>query len=241
MIQKPAFNPLYQQVKARLLGRIAAGEWPPGTFLPCETVLAREYGVSHGTLRKALNELTSEGRVQRFQGKGTAVPTFDSDVHFYRYFLMKKPDGTPDYPSSQVVVARKARAGNETARLLKLSPGAGVFQIERVRVLGGRAAINERIYLPLARFPGIEGCATASLPNTLYDFYQKRFGVTIGRAVEYVTAEAATATDAKRLELAEGAPLLAIRRVALDLREAPVELRYSRCATSRHGYTVELR
>ena len=54
---KPAFNPLYQQVKESLLRRIAAGEWAPGSFLPSEPVLAEEYGVSHGTLRKALNDL----------------------------------------------------------------------------------------------------------------------------------------------------------------------------------------
>lgn len=241
MPNKPSYRPLYQQAKQTLLGRIAAGDWPPGTFLPSETALAKEYGVSQGTIRKALNELTSEGRVQRFQGKGTAIPTFDSDLHFYRFFLWTNLEGKPNFPSSQVMLVRKEKANREVSKHLQLEPGKDVLRIERIRVLDGQAAINERIYLPCALYPNIEKHVTGTFPNTLYDFFQKRFGITIARAMEFVTAEAASATDAKRLDVPEGTPLLAIRRLALDLHDKPVELRFSRCVTARHGYVNELK
>lgn len=76
---KLTFAPLYEQVKKAILNRIIAGEWGPGSFLPSEIALAKEYGVSQGTLRKALNALTREKRLVRYQGKGTAVAVLDED------------------------------------------------------------------------------------------------------------------------------------------------------------------
>jgi GntR family transcriptional regulator len=240
MQDKPTFHPLYEQVRSAILKRIAAGEWPPGTFLPSESALAREYGVSQGTLRKALNELTSEGRVVRYQGKGTAVPTFDEDQHLYRFFHIINAEGKHDYPVSQILLARKENASHETAAALGLEAGMAVFRIERVRVLGGKTVINERVLVPCRSFPGIEEYGVSTLPNTLYDFFQRKFQVTIMEIREDVRAVAADPTDAKRLHVPVGHPLLAIRRLALNLNGEPVELRLSRCLTDDHLYQVQL-
>ena len=241
MPYKPSFQPLYQQVKDTLLKRISAGEWPPGTFLPSEYALAKEYEVSQGTLRKALNELTAEGRVVRYQGKGTAVPTFDTDQHLYRFFQLVSNQGGREFPVSQILSARVVKASKEVGARLKLETGAKVFRLERVRVLEGAAVINESIYLPCAYFPGIESYGTNTLPNTLYDFFQKHFHVTILKILEDLKAVAADATDAKRLDVPVGYPLLSINRLALDLEERAVELRLSRCNTASYTYHVTLR
>ena len=45
----------------------------------------------------------------------------------------------------------------------------------------------------------------------------------------------------KRLGVSLGSPLLAIRRVASDLEDRPVELRLSRCNTAGHTYRIQLR
>jgi GntR family transcriptional regulator len=241
MLNKPSYNPLYKQVKAALLTRIALGDWPPGTFLPSESALAKDYGVSQGTLRKALNELTAENRVVRFQGKGTAVPTFDSDQHLYRFFQISRADGKLEFPVSQNLSTRTERPAKSVAAALGLAEGEMAFHLERVRVIGGVVVINERIYLPCSRFPGIEHYAPQSLPNTLYDFYQSKFQITIVQANEDLSAVTAEATDVKRLGVPLGHPLLAIRRLALDISGTLVELRLSRCNTAQHHYQIVLR
>lgn len=48
------------QVAADLRRRIEADEWQPRQRLPAVPVLAREYQVGHGTVRKALRELAAE-------------------------------------------------------------------------------------------------------------------------------------------------------------------------------------
>ncbi len=236
----PTFRPLYQQIKEALLKRLAAGEWAPGTFLPSETALAQEYGVSQGTLRKALDELTAEKIVVRYQGKGTAVAMHDADRSLFQFFHLVSNSGEHQLPASRVLAAGEGKATDEEAEALGLAPGTPVIRIERVRVLDGRPVMNERLTLPAARFAGLLVIAPEQLPNTLYNLYQRRFGITVSRAIEKLAAIAADAVDAARLELAPGTPLLEIRRVALDLEQRPVELRVSHCHTVQHHYLNEL-
>ena len=67
----PRFQPLYQQIREAILHALQAGEWPPGGLIPSETELAQRFGVSQGTVRKAVEVLTAEGLLVRRQGKGT--------------------------------------------------------------------------------------------------------------------------------------------------------------------------
>ncbi len=94
---------------------------------------------------------------------------------------------------------------------------------------------GQRVRLFQANFADIR-----EVPNTLYDLYERHYGVTIARAVERLAAVAADERDAKLLETAPGAPLLEIDRTALALNGAPVEWRVSRCLTATHHYRVEL-
>ena len=56
----PAFSPLYQQIKSLLLKSLSAGEWLPGQVIPSEVELAARFGVSQGTVRKAIDEMATE-------------------------------------------------------------------------------------------------------------------------------------------------------------------------------------
>ena len=53
-VEAPKAQPLYSQVKALMMQRLIAGQWRPGEALPSEFRLADEFGVSQGTVRKAL-------------------------------------------------------------------------------------------------------------------------------------------------------------------------------------------
>lgn len=68
-----AAQPLYQQIKTRILARIDGGEWAPGRRIPSENQLVRALGVSRMTVHRALRELAHEGRLERVPGVGTFV------------------------------------------------------------------------------------------------------------------------------------------------------------------------
>jgi GntR family transcriptional regulator len=87
-----------------------------------------------------------------------------------------------------------------------------LVRIRRVRSLDGQPAIAETIAVPQLLFPDLADIR--EVPNTLYDLYERRYGVTIARAVERLSAVAADERDAKLLGIAPGAPLLETRRMA---------------------------
>ena len=66
-----SIRPLYLQVRDALAQRIATGEWKPGDAIPNENDLARQLGVSPGTVRRSLDLLESEHLLTRRQGCGS--------------------------------------------------------------------------------------------------------------------------------------------------------------------------
>lgn len=231
-------QPLYAQVKALLLQRLISGEWRPGELLPSEFQLADRFGVSQGTVRKALDALAADNVVVRRQGRGTFVAEHDHHRALFHFFHLVGPDDARRLPESRLIAVRKGLAGRLEASRLDLGRGAPVIRIRRVRELDRRAAIAETITVPQKLFPDLADIR--EVPNTLYDLYERRYGVTIARAVERLSAVVADKRDAKLLGVAAGTPLLEIDRTALALDGVPAEWRVSRCLTDRHRYVVEL-
>lgn len=230
------FRPLYQQVKDAVIGKLIGGDWRPGDKLPSEFRLAAEYGVSQGTVRKALDELTAQNVLIRRQGRGTFVATHTPHRALFHFFHLVGQDGSRQLPSSRVLSVETRRATREEEARLELRAGSRVIRIDRVRDMAGRPAIVEFIVVAAKSFPGLARMPKDELPNTLYELYEERYGMTIVRAVEKLRAVAATAREAELLGLAAGAPLLEIDRLALSIEDKPVEWRVSRCETRQHTY-----
>ena len=236
----PGFRPLYAQVKDLLVQRLVAGAWRPGEALPSEFSLAAEFKVSQGTVRKALDELAAQNVVVRQQGKGTFVATHTPQRALFHFFHLVGDDGARAMPSHRVLSLRNANATKAEAECLQIKAGAAVIRLKRLRQLGGRDAIAERIVLPGAFFPGLVEKMGEELPNEVYRYYEEVYGVTVARAVEKLKSVAATAEEARWLGLKVGAPLLEIDRIGYGLDGKPVEWRVSRCDTARHHYVSEV-
>jgi GntR family transcriptional regulator len=232
------FRPLYRQVKDVLVRRIADGVWAAGGALPSEPDIAADLGVSHGTVRKALDELAAENLVVRRQGKGTYVARHDEERILFQFFKLTPDAGGRRFPDSRILGVEVREADADATRILNLRKGARVVAIERVRMLADTVCIYERIVLPKALFPGIE---KRDLPNNLYELYRAEFAVTIARATERLKAVSASRREAKHLDVAVGAPLLAVDRTALAIDGAPVEWRVSLCRTDAVHYLSDLR
>ncbi|MFD8396666.1 GntR family transcriptional regulator [Streptomyces sp. NPDC059680] len=63
----------YERVRDDLLARMGDGRLPAGDKMPSELALATTYGVSRGTVRRALASLEAAGRVESRQGVGRVV------------------------------------------------------------------------------------------------------------------------------------------------------------------------
>jgi GntR family transcriptional regulator len=232
------FKPLYQQVREALTQRIADGRWKAGQIVPSEMQIAAELGVSQGTARKALDDMTAARLLVRRQGRGTFVATHDEARILFQFFKLKPDDADGVFPESEVLHARTGSASDDEGRKLGLFKGEPVIRIRRVRSLAGKRCIVETIVLPSAIFDGLQ---EGDIPNNLYNAFAERFGITIAGGSEILKAVAATAEDARDLGIAPGSPLLLIDRVATSLDGRPMEWRVSLCETSSIHYATELR
>src|SRR6201988_5116536 len=142
----PTFQPLYQQIKALLERSLDAGEWAPGAAIPSESDLARRFGASQGTVRKAIDALAAENLVVRRQGKGTFVATHTEEKSsLFRFLRIRRNDGRDEYPASRLVDVRRAKASAEAARLLDLRVGDPVILLRRVLEFSGEPAVLDEI------------------------------------------------------------------------------------------------
>jgi GntR family transcriptional regulator len=237
--EAPGYRPLYRQIYEIIVQRVVQGVWRAGESLPSEQSLARELGVSQGTVRKVLDSLTAQNLLERRQGKGTFIAETTQARALFRFFRLARPGGprlTPE-PLGESVRVRAARVVERDK--LGLARGDRVVEINRVRMIEGMPSVREWIVLPAEIFPGIE--KRGSLPNSLYSFYQSAYGINIVITHEELSAQLATAQDCEALKVRAGDPILVVERLAHSLQERKVEWRITRVrSTGDLVYAVAL-
>ena len=228
-------TPLWRQVRAAIVAEIAAGEFPPGTPLPAEKLLAERFACAIGTIRRATDGLVAEGVLTRQQGRGTYVAQHTSERSF-RFFHLRGPDGTAELPRTEFLdfTPRAADAGQAAA--LGLAPGAALLRARHLQHLAGRPAMLEKLWLPAAFFPGLDGPRFANRAGTVYDLYQREFGISVTRIDEQLRAALPAPRTAARLGLRTGEPALFIQRIAYAVDGKPVELRLAWADTRSLAY-----
>jgi len=237
----PTFQPLYVQIMKLLEASLEAREWRPGQAIPSETELARRFGVSQGTVRKAIDALADENLVVRRQGKGTFVATHTEErASNFRFLRIRANDGADEYPASRLLDVKRGKASAETARLLELKPGDPVIVLRRVLEYRGMPTILDEITLPAALFRGLTKARYDAHHGSMYSLFETQFGVRMLKAQEKLRAVPADDAAAAILGVAPGAPLLSVERVTYTYGDRPVEVRRGLCATRHHHYGNEL-
>lgn len=72
-IDRNSYQPAYAQIVDAIRQQIALGGFPPGSRLPSESQLCRQFQVSSVTVRRAVSVLVDQGVVATTQGKGSYV------------------------------------------------------------------------------------------------------------------------------------------------------------------------
>jgi GntR family transcriptional regulator len=227
---------LYAEVKRRVLHGLMDAEWPQGAPIPTETQLAQRYGVSVGTVRKALGELVAERVLVRRPGLGTFPARHDRDSMLETFFNIVNSRGEKEFPASELLSFRRTAADMNVARHLRLEQGAPVIAFDNLLRLEGHAVIHDGIAVPQAIFPALDETLLRQRNMTIFALYQTRCGVTVTRLEEWIRAAAVPPAAARYLGLSKSAPVLAIERVAHTYDGTPVEYRQRYINTAHHAY-----
>ena len=228
--------PLFRAVRRALLQTIEAGTVAPGQALPSEAALAAGFGVSVGTVRRAVDDLVAEHILVRRQGLGTFVATHNSDRFLFQFFHVERCDGLREAPQVELLSFERTRLDEDAATALALKPGAPAIQVENRLSLQGRAVVHDRLLISATLFRGLTEKRWRERLGTIYQLYQSEFGITVVRAHERLRAVGADRSAARVLGVAPGQPVLQVRRVAIGLGGQPVEWRISTVLTSQHDY-----
>jgi GntR family transcriptional regulator len=228
-------RPIYLQLRDALAQRIAKGEWKPGTAIPNETDLAREFGVSPGTMRKALSLLEEERLITRRQGRGTFINDQASDELADRFCSIRGANGQPIPGYVQVGKVTKAPASEVESLRLQLRSRDPVWRFRRVRVHEDQAFMSEEVVLPAELFPQLD----ASDASRIVLLAQK-YGLLLGPAEERIAIGAATPHTAEALHIAQGAPVIVLDRVVHTIEGRPVEWRVGQCVLAANYYLAHL-
>lgn len=66
-------EPIYRCLQESIIAKVNKGEFQPDDALPSENHLAKEYGISRGSVRTALKELQNKGIIYSVVGKGSFI------------------------------------------------------------------------------------------------------------------------------------------------------------------------
>ena len=201
---------------------LASGEWGPGDPIPSESELASRFGVSQGTVRKAIDEMAAENLLVRQQGKGTFVATHKDPGSYFRFLRLVPNDGESRLTQSIPLECWRAKAGADVARTLALEPGAAIIILRRLLKLGEEPVVFDEIYLPSELFPDLSLEILRS-GESLYSLFETRYGVRMIRADERLRTISADRMSSELLQIAEKNPLLLVERVTFTYSNKPVE------------------
>ncbi|MEO8272876.1 MAG: GntR family transcriptional regulator [Chloroflexota bacterium] len=230
--------PLHHQVYLDLKAAIDGEELRPGDRVPPERELAQRYGCSLITIRRALDELSREGRVQRHQGRGTFVlpPRLDRDIAESMSFTEEMQRRGLD-PETKLLAARPQAASESVAAALRLETGSPTLYLERLRLAGGEPLLLEMVHLPAERFPGL--LASDLEHNSLYDVLTERYGTPVVRAREALEPVLLPAREARLLGLEPRSLALLVEGIAYTGDDTPVEFGRTYVRGDRTRYYVE--
>jgi GntR family transcriptional regulator len=220
-----------------LAERIARREWKPGFVVPNEGDLARELGVSAGTVRKAL-DLMEKGRlVTRRQGKGTFVKDQASDGVAARFNKLRGPCGERVCGPARPVDIADGTGDEQECRRLGLRAGTVVLRLRRLHILGAENVLVEVATLPAELFPGLwdKGAVCDDI-----SLMAQEYGILLARAEERISIDAAPAAVAAALGVAPETRLMTLDRVIFTFDGRPVEWRMAYYGLGNGHYLVEM-
>lgn len=196
-----SYLPKYFQVAAQLRHQIAVGEFRQDDQLPTEERLMQAFGVSRGTVRKALTVLLEEGLVESRQGRGTFVKTaVHTSNHFSLISFNDEMRRQGRKPTTRLLQSQRLTANAELAARLQIAEGDAVRHIERLRLADGEPVAHEHRYFAESLCPEL---VTADLENqSIHWLLTQKFQIPLVKVVHVVERLPLSVEQARLLETA---------------------------------------
>lgn len=212
---------LFARVADILRSDILANRMAPGHKLPSESALEASFGVSRITVRQALAGLHAEGLIEKVNGKGSFV-TRPNDSHdmgpltgFYEHMRARGRQAV-----GRTLSVRQVDAPVAAAQALEVPVGHPLVVLRALRLVNGKPLAFMQSYgePTLMRALIQEDVNT----NDVVVLLETRLGHRLRSNRIEARAIAASAAQARLLDVAPGAPLLRIDFTPVDVSGRPM-------------------
>ncbi|MDP3959239.1 MAG: GntR family transcriptional regulator [Pseudorhodobacter sp.] len=199
----------FREVKRAVLDRVRNGVWGPGTLLPNEAELAREFGCSRATVNRALRELSDEGIVDRRRRAGTQIKLSPVRQVKFEIPLVRAEVLSSGAEYRYVLVSRAIQVAPDWLRArLDLQPSARILHLECMHYASGAPFQFEDRWINLDTVPAAETADFSKInPNEWLIAT-----VPFTNAEVRLSATAATRTLSDFLQLPMAAPVFMAER-----------------------------
>ena len=225
MLDRESPFPLYEQLVAEL--RDMALKHAFFDPLPSEKELARRFGVSRGTVRKAIETLVAERILTRVRGKGTYVaPRSTPRMIPLAMCELAELRQLGLFPRLKYISIVQALPPEQVRKALLIDPGRmdrnspPTWRVARLVEANEKPVYRVISYL---RTDQVSEVREANVLRGLVSVFAEAFGALPTRAFESIGITHATRTTAEMFRIAEGAPVLCVQRVAYLEDGRPVE------------------
>jgi len=232
--------PLYYQLKNLLEEKIDSGDFQPGELIPSENQLCDLYGISRTTVRQAIKELVSNGKLIRTQGRGTFVNSARIEKPTYRlsgFTQDMKELGIK--PISKTLEFGPLMPPRHVKEGLRLEENEASIILKRLRFAGKDVIGIDVSYFSFKRFMKLLDFNFEN--KSLYQTVEKEFGIRPMRSKDYVEALRCPREEANLLEITPGEPVLFLQEIVFDQDDIPFEFGESYYRSDRYIFRVEIR
>lgn len=205
--------PLHEQISGSIRRQIRSGAWPAHYRLAAEPDLAVSFGVSRGTLRRALRTLIEEGLLVQIRGRGTFVVSAGIEQSIGQELLSLSEGLEREGIAFETAVLSQGLAvpPNAVVGLLGLGSDEVAFHLRRVTLIEGAPVAYLSNWVRVDLCPGIESLDFAHA--SLFGILERDYGLQIAVGRRTFEAQAAFGPPAEFLRIPVGAPVLYLEQV----------------------------
>lgn len=229
----------YEVVMEDIKQRILDGRCPAYSQLPSIAVLCEHYGVSKITIKKALDELETEGLISRRRGSGTFVkrtqPHDKGDLSGQMDGFSAEHTARGEKVTTKVIDFSVVRPSERVATFLDIDHDSFVYHVVRVRAADAKPHAIEYTYMPIDVIPDLK---MKHLQTSIYSYIEDELGLKIASAHRTVRACLPSALEQRELLAEPTDPLLEIEQVGFLDDGRVFEYSISRHIKGYEFYTV---
>lgn len=228
-------TPKHAQLR-EILAELCRTTLKPGDLLPGERLLEEVYGVSRITVRRAIGDLVTAGRLRRVRGKGTFVAPNPLVSRLHLASFSDEMGAQDVSASSRILLAGRVTAAEDVYEFFNTDESVPHIHLRRLRLGDGEPySIDDGWYNSTLAPTLLEN----DVYNSVYSILESDFNLPISAADQTVTAVAADEEIASLLGVQVGAPLLHIIRYSSS-GDKPVEWCSSVYRTDRYRLSTRI-